>query len=205
MSRPWVQDYYGTYTCTVCNRGFGNWNRLFQHLENSESHAFCPDCQLDYRTWNALTSHWTKSAKHSFCAICGTHFEDDYDLEEHRDAEHPVCSDCNVRFKNEQGLHEHRRQKHGPRYCISCRRLFQSPNNLDAVSSTWLIEASQTLILLIAPKFFNPQTKRFPMSYVSMQFRGGFCFRCYPSHGIWWMCLTYQPHNHRSLRRTERY
>ena len=49
-------------------------------------------------------------------------------------------------FTDETGLHEHRRQRHADRYCVPCRRIFQTANALRQHQLTSAQHRSRTVI-----------------------------------------------------------
>ncbi|TFK18694.1 hypothetical protein FA15DRAFT_728928 [Coprinopsis marcescibilis] len=95
--------------------------------------AYCTNCDKWFATWIGLKEHYVQSPFHHYCQHCNEHFSEREILEDHYERHHHRCKDCNQFFRNELGLHEHHRQspRHSHLYCVPCRKLFQSTNNLN--------------------------------------------------------------------------
>ncbi|KAI0743101.1 hypothetical protein C8Q80DRAFT_1108110 [Daedaleopsis nitida] len=139
------------YECDRCNLSFYDDYDLREHEHTSRRHNICAICNLDFATALSLKEHYVQSPRHAFCQRCNQHFQSQAALQDHCKAVHYYCDICNkasriwsapqssthlTPFQQildfELGLHEHRRQKHPDRYCVSCKRTFDSANNLAA-------------------------------------------------------------------------
>ncbi|KAG1742761.1 uncharacterized protein EDB91DRAFT_1127956 [Suillus paluster] len=100
-----------------------------QHIRDSNNHWICEDCHIDFDSWLGLKEHYVQSPHHHYCQYCNFHFNTALGLQNHYEDQHAYCRSCHKVFKNDFGLHEHNRQnpKHANMYCVSCKRLFQSP------------------------------------------------------------------------------
>ncbi|KAH9915942.1 uncharacterized protein BXZ73DRAFT_81214 [Epithele typhae] len=118
--------------CIRCDFWFYYEWQLQDHLETSPAHNICLQCNVDFASDWALVQHFVQSPHHHYCQRCDKHFNTLPDLYDHYDDEHSWCDLCIKIFKNSDGLHEHRRQSHPDLYCVSCRRMFGHPSNLQS-------------------------------------------------------------------------
>ncbi|RSH93444.1 hypothetical protein EHS25_007800 [Saitozyma podzolica] len=116
--------------CDDCDRWFGSWNALNQHRRNSPRHAYCFDCEEEHYTWNRLERHYRESYDHNWCEICQADFDDEEDLDEHREDDHEQCPRCDAWLKDQAAYELHAEDKHW--WCKPCDRFFNSGHNLEA-------------------------------------------------------------------------
>jgi hypothetical protein len=116
--------------CDDCDRWFGSWNALNQHRRNSPRHAYCFDCEEEHYTWNRLERHYRESYDHNWCEICQADFDDEEDLDEHREDDHEQCPRCDAWLKDQAAYELHAEDTHW--WCKPCDRFFNSGHNLEA-------------------------------------------------------------------------
>ncbi|GAA5960358.1 hypothetical protein JCM3765_007484 [Sporobolomyces pararoseus] len=121
-------SYYNSWDCDDCDRDFNSEAALFQHLRDSNNHAWCQDCNLEFDSYSELQAHYADSDEHSYCGFCESHFDDDDDLDEHKYAEHGLCDVCSRWFKTFDGRDQHLSASHF--YCSTHDRYFKSRDNL---------------------------------------------------------------------------
>ncbi|OSD00756.1 hypothetical protein PYCCODRAFT_1469189 [Trametes coccinea BRFM310] len=109
------------HSCEKCNKDFPSQLARTQHFVQSPLHAYCQRCSLEFPSFDILIGH-LRSAHHC-CDFCssGTPILDIGAL-----GRLPGV------FDSEPGLHAHRRREHADLYCAPCKRMFNTPSNLDS-------------------------------------------------------------------------
>lgn len=118
-----------------CSRCKVTRSNLDDHRRDSPHHHICSDCDLDFETYDELQGHWRSSSVHEYCTYCDELFDSVEEFISHKEDEHAYCGSCDRVFWNggARGLHDHCRQMHAERYCVLCKRMFQSEQNLQGV------------------------------------------------------------------------
>ncbi|KAK3615721.1 hypothetical protein LTR22_027325 [Elasticomyces elasticus] len=106
--------------CQQCDRFFGTYQALQQHLRDSPAHAMtfdCEECDRTFKTDQALQQHLRDSLSHAAilsCEECDRTFKTDQALQQHlRDSPIHIasfsCEECNRTFSTDQALQQHLR------------------------------------------------------------------------------------------------
>lgn len=93
--------------CDKCERWFGSYKSLKQHIEDSNEHNACRTCGFDGDTWAELARHI--DSRHSCggrtCYGCSTVFWSHQDYWDHIEDDN-VCTICNKHFNTTNGLRQ---------------------------------------------------------------------------------------------------
>lgn len=114
------------YTCTLCDRRFGNQASIHDHWKFL--HDWCERCSQVFASPSGKKAHLRDSSAHNFCADCNIDFEADEQLEDHDVAYHNLCVECEIFFDSEEDLDEHNVECHN--YCLECDLFFDSKDEL---------------------------------------------------------------------------
>ncbi|KAF9807915.1 hypothetical protein IEO21_08032 [Rhodonia placenta] len=119
--------------CDPCGRWFVNSSALEQHEQDSPKHRpfECPVCDDRFQDEEDVDEH--REEEHNCCIECERYFGSYGALEQHRQnsPKHNLleCPICDDQFSDEDDLDEHRKEEH--HCCIQCDRYFVNEGALE--------------------------------------------------------------------------